>query len=264
MFNIIGKALVLVYAACCLAGLALAVMVFFEFIDWGRAEPRVQAGESTKSGSNDLRIASEFDKSVVIYNDAVASRNLALLAVPPAENALREIESYFGKNHLFYVDELKKLRVGDGAVDVKAIPADGIPTDKPGKPYGKPVPELEIKELTKSLSAYTAELRELLKKDGPVAKLEEAIGKLAEENEKISYQLTGKKDGKKKNHGIYDLVEEEFQTQQLHKSERDYLQPQWAATVEEARRFSLRHDSLTATLAGLEKVLNARKLPLPK
>jgi hypothetical protein len=217
MFNIIGKALVLVYAACCLAGLALAVMVFFEFIDWGRAEPRVQAGESTKSGSNDLRIASEFDKSVVIYNDAVASRNLALLAVPPAENALREIESYFGKNHLFYVDELKKLRVGDGAVDVKAIPADGIPT-----------------------------------------------GKLAEENEKISYQLTGKKDGKKKNHGIYDLVEEEFQTQQLHKSERDYLQPQWAATVEEARRFSLRHDSLTATLAGLEKVLKARKLPLPK
>jgi hypothetical protein len=264
MFNIIGKGLVLVYSVFCLAGLVLALLVFFEFVDWGRAEPRVYHGESTKSGSNDQRIASEFDKSVVIYNDALAGRNQVLPTIAPAEDSLREIASYFGKNHLFYVDELNKLRKGDAPIEVKAIPADGIPSDKPGKPYGKPVPEIKIDGLVKSQAAYTAELKELLKKDGPVAKLEEALGKLAEDNEIISYQLTGKKDGKKKNHGIYDLIEEEFQMQQLHISERNYLQPQWAATVEEARRFSLRHDSLKTTLDGLEKVLKARKLALPK
>jgi hypothetical protein len=255
---------VLVYSVFCLAGLVLGLLVFFEFVDWGRAEPRVLPGESTKSGSNDQRIASEYDKSTVIYKNALDGRDLVFPTIKPAEDSLREIDMYFGKNHLFYAAELKKLREGDGPIDVKAIPAEGIPSDKPGKPYGKPVPEQAVEGLSKSLTAYTAELKELLKKDGPVAKIEEAIGKLAEENETISYQLTGKKDGKKKNHGIYDLVEEEFQMQQLHKSERDYLQPQWAATVEEARRFSLRYDSLQATLDGLEKVLKARKLALPK
>jgi hypothetical protein len=264
MLNFIGKSLVLVYSVFCLAGLVLGLLVFFEFVDWGRAEPRVLRGESSKGGSNDQRIASEFDKSTVIYKDALAGRDLVAPTIEPAETALRDIGSYFGKNHLFYVAELKKLREGDGAIEVKAIPADGIPSDKPGKPYGKPVPETKVDGLTKSLTAYTAELRELLKKDGPVAQLEQELGELAEKNEAISYQLTGKKDAKKQSHGIYDLVEEEFQMQQLHKSERDYLQPQWAATVEEARRFSLRHDSLEATLDGLTKVLKARKLSLPK
>jgi hypothetical protein len=257
MFNIIGKGLVLVNTLLCLAGLLLATLVYFEFVDWGRSEPRVVHGEPTKSGSNDQRIASEYDRSKVLFDDAVLGRNLVIPPIAPAEDSLREVASRYGPNHLFYVAELNKLRTGDNPIEVKAITADGIPTDTPGKAIGKPIPEIKIDGLDKSLEKYAAELKtEMAKLDA----LEAAIGKLADADQEISYELTGKdKDGKKKTHGLFQLIDQEFQTQQRNKEEREYLQPFHATTVEEARRFAMRRTSLEATLAGLEKALKARQ-----
>lgn len=258
MFNFIGKGLVLVHTLLCLAGLLLAALVYFEFVDWGRSEPRVVRGEPTKSGSNDQRIASEYDRSKALFDDAVAGRNLVIPPIAPAEESLREVASRFGPNHLFYVAELNKLRKGDNPIEVKAITADGIPTDTPGKAIGKPIPDIKIDGLEKSLEKYGAEF---MTEMGKLKDLEEAIGKLADDDQKISYQLTGKdKDGKKITHGLFQLVDQEFQTQQRLKEEREYLLPFHATTVEEARRFAMRRTSLEATLAGLEKALKARQL----
>jgi hypothetical protein len=257
MFNFIGKGLVLIHTLLCLAGLMLAILVYFEFVDWGRSEPRAVRGEPTKSGSNDQRIASEYDRSVALFNDAVAGRNLVIPPIAPAEESLREAASRFGPNHLFYVAELRKLREGDDPIEVKAIPADGIPTDTPGKAIGKPIPDIKVDGLEKSLAKYEAERKsEMAKLDN----LEKAIGELAEKDQAISAELTGKdKDGKQKSHGLYQLIDQEFQTQQRLKEEREYLQPFHATTVEEARRFGMRRTSLEATLAGLEKALKARQ-----
>jgi hypothetical protein len=256
MFNFIGKGLVLVHTLLCLAGLVLAILVYYEFVDWGRSEPRVVRGEPAKAGSNDQRIASEYDRSVALFNDAVAGRNLVIPPIAPAEESLREAASRFGPNHLFYVAELRKLREGDDPIEVKAIPADGIPTDTPGKAIGKPIPDVKVDGLEKSLAKYEAERKSEMAK---LEKLEKGIEELAKADEKISYELTGKEPGKKDTHGLYQLIDQEFQTQQRLKEEREYLQPFHATTVEEARRFGMRRTSLEATLAGLEKALKARQ-----
>jgi hypothetical protein len=257
MTNSIGRALVLVHTLISLFALCLAILVYFEAVDWGRAEPRLSRGEPAKGASNDLRIASEYDKSAVIFKDAETARNLVVPLLAPAEASLREAEARFPQNHLFYVAELKKLREGDEPIEVKAIAANGIPTDTPGKRIGKPIPEVKVEGLDRSLAAYRALLATEQKKLDPV---ESEIRKYAEADQKITYNLTGKgDDGKKQMHGLYELVDQEFKNQQLLIQERDYLQPQWATAVESARRFGERRTSLEATLRTLQKAKEGSK-----
>jgi len=273
MFNFIGKGLVLVHSLLSLAALVLALLVYFEFVDWGRAEPRSVHGEPTKTGSSDVRIPSEYDKSVAIFNEAVAGRNLVVPPIAPAEASLREVEERYGPNHLYYVAQLKMLREGQGPIDVKAIAPDGVPTDTPGKPYGKPEPTIKVDGIDKSLTTYAAELKNQLDKleapDPSIAPEKQkntvvkAIRDLAENDQKITQTLTGRDKDDKKTKGVFglrELIDQEFQTQQRLKDERDYLQPQWATTVEEARRFAQRRAGLEATLAGLEKALKDRQV----
>ncbi len=153
-FNIIGKGMVLVYTVGCLAGLMLALVVYFDFIDWGRSEPRVVRGDTTKgiAGGNDMRVASEYEKSKVIFDNALAGRNLVVTPLAPAEAALRDAQEHFAQNHLFYVKELYKVESDPNDIEVKRVPPDGLQTDTPGKAIGKPIPSVKVPELDKSLA----------------------------------------------------------------------------------------------------------------
>ena len=263
MMNTLGKGLVLIHAMLALLGLFLAIAVYFEFTDWGRSEPRTVLGERIKGGGgNDQRIASEYDKSVVVFQEAVFGRNLVLgplvsSPLTPDEAALREAEMRFPQNHLFYVKTLQELREGPGDIEVKALAPDGIPTDTPGKRYGKPVPDVKVQGLDKSLATY----RQLIQTEQAKFKdIDEAIRDVAKKDAEVSYQLTGKNEaGKRDSPGIIELIDLEFQSQQLALKEREYVQPQWANIVEQARTFSARRQSLEKTLAPLEKELKARQ-----
>jgi hypothetical protein len=256
--NFIGKGLVVVHTLLSLAGLTLAIVIYFEFIDWGRAEPRIVRGESSAKGSGgDLRIASEYDKSRLIFDDAVVGRDLAVAPVPMVEASLREAELRFAGNHLFYVDELERLRTAQGDIEVKGIRPEGVPTDTPGKPIGKPLLEVKVDGVSKS---YTTYLQDLKTEQAQLDKVQDEIRQWVEKDKQLSLELTGKDEtGKKLMHGLYELLDQEYQTQQRLKEEREYLQPQWATAIEDARRFGVRRSSLEATLAGLEKALKGQK-----
>jgi hypothetical protein len=261
MMNNIGKGLVLVYTVGCLAGLMLALVVYFNFIDWGRAEPRILRGDSSKGPGNDMRIASEYEKGKAIFDNAVAGRNLVVAPIAPAEAALHEAQEHFAQNHLFYVAELKRLRSDEGDIEVKRLPPDGVQTDTPGKVIGKPIPSVKVPDLNKSLKQYGEILRTEQAKIKPI---EDAISDpkvgLAKKNTDISFHLTGKNaEGKQTAHGLFDLVNIEFNMQQLLLDEYKRVQPYWATASEEARRYSARRVSLEATLSGLEQALKAKE-----
>jgi hypothetical protein len=259
MWNTLGKALILVFTIGCLMGLMLAYVVYFEFIDWGRSVPRVVAGESGKGapGANDMRVASEYDKSKVIFDNAKGDRDLAVPPLVPAEVALRESQDRFAQNHLFYVAQLRNLESGVGDIEVKRLPPEGIPTDTPGKAIGKPIPTVKMPELKRSMLGYDAMLKDELAKLKP---LDDQVRELAKKNSDITYQLTGKNDkGEKVTHGLYELVDLEYKTQQRLLAEYNYVQPQWASIVEDARRYGTRRTSLEGTLSGLEKALKGNR-----
>jgi hypothetical protein len=261
MMNLIGKGLVVLYTTMCLAGLFLAFVISFEFIDWGRAEPRIIHGEPAKQGppQNERRIASEYDKTLALYNDALAGRNLYVL--PPlttgsAEDVWHRSEDRLAQNHLFYVAELKKLREADSDIVVSAQ-ADITATDAAGERFGKPVLSVKIDGLDKSVKTY----REILKAEqAKLDPLEQAVRDLAKQNSDISHNLTGKDDaGKQVKRGLFDLIDAEFQTQQRHRAELDYLSPLWAHARDEEQRYRSRRASLTDTLSGLDAALKARR-----
>jgi hypothetical protein len=258
----IGRFLVLINTFLALLGLGLALVIYFDFVDWGRSTPRSVRGEPVKAGAgNDLRIASEYDKSKVLFDHAVKGRDLAIggQGEPPlanAENSLGDARIRMAQNHLFYAAQLKSLRSGNGNIEVKAMPPEGMPTDTPGKATGKAVPSVKLDGLNRSIVAYTEELKNDMAKLDP---LQKKVRDLAEANSKVSYQLTGKDDaGKRVTHGIIELVDQEYAMQQRLLQEREQLQPYWASTIEEARRYGARRSSLEGTLTGLKDALKAR------
>jgi hypothetical protein len=261
MMNLIGKGLVLIYTVMCVAGLCLALVIYLNFVDWGRAEPRVVHGEVPKQGppQNELRVASEYDKSAVLYQDAKAARDLTMTQLTPMSEPLaywHEAQGRLAQNHLYYVDMLEKLRKGEGDIDVIAL-ADVTGTDTPGKPIGKPVPSVKMEGLNKSLATYAAMLKAEQAKLDPI---EEDVREWAKKNTEISYQLTGKDaTGKRVAPGLFELIDHEFQTQQQHLAERNYWEPHWASAKDEARRYAARRASLEGTLDGLNAALKARK-----
>ena len=258
MFNFVGKGLILFHTLLSLAGMTLAIIIFFQYVDWGRADPRL-AGADSKGP----RVPAEIDKTVVAVREGEAARNMAVPLMAPAEKSLQDVAARFPENHLFYVAELKRLSEADGDIKVQAITADGVPTDTPGLPYGKPIPSVDVPGVTKSLKSLQNELKTYAgtkDKKGLLQKLELEIQDFAAKDEHTSFLLTGEdKDGKKQ-HGLYRLIDEEFKFQQKLKSERDYLQPFWAGALEEARRFATRRVGLEKTLEGLEKAMKERGL----
>jgi hypothetical protein len=260
--NAIGKLLVLFNTFLCLLGLAVAILIYWDFVDWGRSQPRLLHGEQPKAGpANDQRIASEYDKSKVLFDHAVRSRDLTIVGQgePPlrkAEDSLHEAQARLAQNHQYYAALLKSLRSGTGDIDVKALPAEGLATDTPNKAVGKLVPSVKLDGLNRSIAVYQQELKNEQDKLDPI---QEKLRALADANSKLSYQLSGKdENGKRLTHGVFDLINAEYAMQQKLLQEREQVQPRWASTIEEARRFGSRRSSLEYTLGGLQQALKER------
>src|SRR4051794_16614232 len=149
--NRIGKGLVLLRAAISILALSWAAGLFLQFTDWGWKEPRTDLG---------LRIPSEYDKRVAAFKEAVKARDLAMPAMQPARARLREAEERFGPNHLFYVQELARLRSSPDPIEVRYVKRAGpIVLDTPDKPIGRPVLEEKVEGIAKSFDAYRADLK---------------------------------------------------------------------------------------------------------
>src|SRR5690349_3872250 len=101
IMNRIGKGLVLANTAASIVALSWAAGVYFQFTDWGWKEPRSELG---------LRIPSEYDKRTAAFKEAVKARDTAVPALQPAWASLRAAEEPFPQNHLFYKQELARLR----------------------------------------------------------------------------------------------------------------------------------------------------------
>ncbi len=259
MFNYLGKLCLFAYVVLCLIALAWSAGLYLQFTDWGWKEPRQDL---------DTRIPSEFDKSMALVKQAVRSRDVTLAYVKPAQDALIEAERYYPTNHLFYIQELEKLRgeplVGKGsfaeakeAIEVKALKVseDGkgpaIPLNK--ALVGRPELADKIEGLDKTLVAYRAELEKVKEE---TVKVEKDIEKILAETQKITFALTGKDDaGKKLTYGLYELVDAEYQALVQARKEREEFKPQWARQLEEARTYVERRAVLERRLAQLRGAL---------
>jgi hypothetical protein len=242
MFNFLGKVLVLVHTFLSLLVMIWALSLFMNATDWGFINPREDLGQ---------RIASEFDKSAVAVSDAIKMRDRAVVNVAAAQASLRETEQRFAFNHLYYVAELKRLRTAPEPIEVKAIKAGVLPLDTPGKEIGKPVLDAKVEGIDQSYQTYVGNLKML---EAQIDKVETEKREVIEESKKVTFQLTGKDDaGKRVRIGLYELIDKEYQIQQGLRQEKEYLQPQWAQALEEARLFRLRRQSLETTLSRFQQ-----------
>jgi hypothetical protein len=240
IMNRIGKSLVLANTAASIIALSWAAGVYFQFTDWGWKEPRSELG---------LRIPSEYDKRTAAFNEAKRARDMAIPALAPAWASLHAAEERFPQNHLFYKQELARLRSATDPIEVKQISKKGGPVvlDTPGKPIGKPVLEDKVEGVTKSYDAYLADLKninEQIKKE--IVQIRDWTAKA----EKITFQLGGKD---KNTVGIYDLVEAEKKAQDQARSEKDYLQPIWASARNQAEVLSELREHLEEQLKRLRQ-----------
>jgi hypothetical protein len=244
ILNRIGKGLVLVHTAASIVALAWAVGLFMQFTDWGWKEPRSELG---------LRVPSEYDKRTAAFKEAVKARDTAVPALLPAWSSLRQAEERFGQNHLFYNQELARLRSSTEPIEVKSISKKGgtIVLDTPGKPIGKPVLEEKVEGITKSEDAYLADLNKINEKiKTEVNEIRDWIAKA----QAITFLLSGKDDtGKQVKNavGIYALLEVEKKAQDAARFEKEYLQPIWASALERADVLSKRRELLEASLDRL-------------
>lgn len=241
--NKIGKGLVLVHTALSVLGLSWAAGLFLQFIDLGWKEPRKEFDNS--------RIASKYDVSRAAEVQAIKARDLVIFKVKPAQDALLAAMERFSGNHLFYVEELSRLRSSPDAIEVKALKYnDGLVLDTPGKAIGKPVLEEKVEGISKSFESYSAELKKI---NEDIDKVSKDVRKWTEATKDITFQLTGKDDaGKVVARGLYSLLEEEKLAQDQALFEKEYLQPIWARAREEATLFMDRRIRLEQTLESFK------------
>lgn len=246
MLNYLGKLFVLIHTLLSVVAMTWALGLFLDLTDWGWKEPRQEL---------EGKIASEYDKSAAALKQAVRVRDLVYPAVKPARDALRDAESQFPQNHLFYVQELKKLRDSTDPIEVRELKTE---PDPKGKVTGKPVFDAKLEGLDKSLVAYAMELQTAKEE---AVKVEEEITDVLKETQKVTFQLTGKDDsGKQVTYGLYDLVDAEYKALTRARQEKDELKPIWAQSLEEARLYTVRRNALEQRVRQLEKALG----PAPK
>lgn len=244
LMNNLGKGLVLAHTAVSIVALAWAAGVYFQFTDWGWKEPRAELG---------LRVPSEYDKRVATFREAAKAVASALPAVRPAQTSLREAAERFAQNHVYYEQELARLHGSSEPVEVRQVKRP-IKLDTPDKVIGRPVFEEKIEGITKSYDAYRADLTSI---NQDIDKELKQIREWIEKARAVTLTLTGKDDqGKqvKGTVGIYGLLELEKKAQDAARLEKDYLQPIWAETLENAAQAAARHEQLQITLDRLRGV----------
>ncbi len=254
MMNNIGKFLVLVHTAISILALTWAAGIFLQFTDWGWMEPRKDI---------EFRVPSEYDKRTAAYKEAVKARELVIYQIEPAQTALVSAMKQFPKNHLYYVDELKRLRSSPDPIEVREIKyKDGqLVLDVPAKEIGKPVLEDKVEGIQKSYDSYVADFKKINTEIDDVAK---EIRKWTEEAKDITFQLNGKDDtGKVVKLGLYALLEVENKAQAQARFEKEYIQPFWARALEEAELFIERRARPEATLQVLTPAKSQKLIPKP-
>jgi hypothetical protein len=224
-----------------LVAMTWAAGLFLQFTDWGWKEPRQEL---------DVRIPSEYDKSVAALKQAVRARDLVLPAVKPAELLLADAESHYPQNHLFYVQQVQRLRDSAEPIEIKAIKTPNLPLDN-GKQTGKPILEDKIDGLDKSLVRYGEDLEKVKEEN---VKVQKEINALVDQSQQLTYLLTGKNNaGERETFGLYEMVDAEYGALTAARREKEELKPSWADTLEEARRYKQRRVGLEKTLDRLKK-----------
>ncbi|MCI0380476.1 MAG: hypothetical protein L0215_23060 [Gemmataceae bacterium] len=248
MTNNLGKGLVLAHAAFSLLALAGAIGIYFQFVDWGWREPRL--------GANALdltqRIPSEFDKRSAAHKQALAARDVVMAHVQPAQTSLNDAQFRFPSNHLFYNAELARLRGEPKPIEIREVLfKDGqLALDTPGRNTGRPVFGEKVAGLDKSYAGYRADLKKV---NAEINAMVKEVRKATEATREITFRLNGKDDaGKEVQSGLYTLLESEKKAQDLWRSEKDYLQPIWARTLEEAELLTERRARLQRTLDRIQ------------
>jgi len=241
--NRLGKILVVLNTVISLVALSWTLGLFFQITDWGWKEPRSELG---------LRVPSEYDKRTAAFRDAVKARDAVVPALKPAQASLREAEESFPQNHLFYKAELARLESSPDPIEVKYVKKTGpLVLDTPGKSIGKPVLEEKVEGITKSYDAYRAELKKINEENDAEIK---SIRGWTDKAQAITFILNGKDDTNKavKNTmGVYALLDVEKKAQDQAKFEKEYLEPIWAATLQEADLYNNIRDRLQESLNRL-------------
>lgn len=237
MFNALGKTLVFINLTVSLLAMSWAAAIFLQFVDWGWKEPRKYLDE---------RIASEYDKRAAALADAHRAYDLVRPGIAPAQTNVRNAETRFPVNHLFYVAELDRLGNNSAdAIEIKEIKmADGSAVlDVPV--VGRPV-LADAAPVNKSFVKYQADLKAVQ------AQIDEVSGKikavLATEKA-LGLRLTGADDKP----GVYRLVEIEKETHEQIKSEKAYVRPLWVSALREVEVYQDRRARLETTLEKLKK-----------
>jgi hypothetical protein len=221
--------------------------LYFQKLDWGWKEPR-------KEIAGLERVPSEFDKRVVAVKEAQQAAAPFLPQLKPAQDALAEAGPYLGDNHVWYLQQLARLRNDPGAIQVKDIKfaPDGRPAlDTPGKPLGKPILEAPVPDVAKSYAQYAKDLSDIQKKIGEATT--EIKDWLAKQQD-LTFKLNGKDDtGKVVKIGLYALLEDQAKEQAQTRFEMRYIEPLWLGALENVDLFTERRQQLEVTLDKLKK-----------
>lgn len=252
MMNYIGKTLVLIHVAISVLALAGAGAIWLRFVDWGWKEPRLDVSE---------RVPSELDKRLAAVADAKRSAEAAVQPLKKSYEAWVAAMDRYGDNHLFYRNELQRLEKYAGAAPlvVKDVKIEDKVVKLDVDRIGKPVMDQKVDDIDKSLEQYKDLLYGKDALSEQLKKTAKELQALTEKSKLITAQLNGLDDkGEKTKVGLYDLLEDEAQTQARIRFEKEYLQPQWADAIKSAQDFVERRDRLAQALERLEKDLKKK------
>lgn len=253
--NTLGKFLVFVQVVFSVLATTFAGAIYLQKIDWGWKEPRKDLY---------LRVPSEIDKRTAAVIEALRIKEMAMGkadmpgTLKASQAALAEAEPRFAQNHIWYAQNLVKLRSGPDPFDINADPVKEVkivggvvqldtPIDKPRA--GRPVLENPLPAIEKSYDKYAEDLKKI---QDDIDKVEVNIKQLIAKEKETTFKLTGKDDaGMVVRIGLYTLFVDEKHMQDQMKFETDYLQPLWVEALDRAELFYERRERLEKTLAGM-------------
>lgn len=250
MSNRIGKGLVLVHTAFALLLMAWAGSIFLSFDDFGWKDP-FKVWDSKDTGK---RVASQLDKRVAALHQLYHARDRAVPGIRPAVDALMETMEHFPKNHLFYTEELKKIREAPDAIAPKAIVWDkgDLVLDTKDKLVGKVTFGAPVPGIDKSIKTVNAELADVLAK---VEAITPVIAKLVKDIDEITIQLYGSKnkDGTTDVIGLLEVLENEKTHQDKIAAEKTHLIPIYVDAQRRTENYLERFRGMTKTLTSFQK-----------
>lgn len=254
--NYLGKSLVLINLALAVVFMTWALVLFVQPVDWGWKEPRKVWGNPPdgKKEPNE-RVASKIDERAAAYKILREVRAAAVASAKVAEDRLRQYEGQFGKNRVFYNNELARLEGKPEGAPEKIVVnevkynKDGKPALVQGKEWAGPVLDQLVPDVTKSYQAY---LLDLSARAEQMKNVTARITKVQGEQKQLTERLNGvHKGGKVVEPGYYDLLEDEALAQTKLKEELEYLQPLWVMELYNAQLLRGRRRGLEKRMVEL-------------